>query len=125
MRWRGVLSLPLIVLAWSALDDITTDNATGAFIPEYSILVMCGIWFAGVGAWLLVRRQTSLGVASLAAVALAVVAFWSLPHRGAPGSLVNYLGLVPLAWFLALAIWFVARRSRVSPEPLRAGGLRR
>ena len=34
MRWRGVVSILLLVLAWLALDDITTDNATGRFIPE-------------------------------------------------------------------------------------------
>jgi hypothetical protein len=111
MRWRGVLSLLLLGLAWLALDDITTDNATGAFVPEYSILVVCGAWFTTVAAWLLVRRKPLLAVASLAAIALAVVAFWSLPHHYAPPSPVNYLGLVPLAWFLALAIWLVARRS--------------
>jgi len=111
MRWRGVLSILLLVLAWLALDDITTDNATGAFIPEYSMLVMCGVWFVGVAAWLLVRRRPLLGIASLFAVALAICAFWSLPHHYAPASPVNYLGLVSIAWFLALAIWLVARRS--------------
>ena len=111
MRWRGVLSILLLALAWLALDDITTDNAKGGFIPEYSILVMCGIWFVGVAAWLLVRRRLLPGIASLLAVAVAICAFWSLPHHYAPASPVNYLGLVSLTWFLALAIWLVARRS--------------
>jgi hypothetical protein len=101
----------LLVLVWLALDDITTDNATGAFIPEYSILVVCGIWFAGVAAWLLIHRRPLLGMTSLVAVALAVVSFWSLPHHYGPASPVNYLGLISIAWFLALAIWLVAQRS--------------
>ena len=101
----------VLVLAWLALDDITTDNATGGFIPEYYVLVVCGIWFAGVAVWLLLCGRSLLGSASLLAVALAVAAFWSLPHHYAPASPVNYLGLISLAWFLALAIWIVARRS--------------
>jgi peptidoglycan/LPS O-acetylase OafA/YrhL len=113
MRWRGVLSLLLLALAWLALDDITTDNATGAFVPEYSLLVVCGVWFAGMAAWLLVRRRPLLAIASLLAVALAVIAFWSLPHHYAPASPSNYLGLISLGWFLALAIWLAARRSNV------------
>jgi len=115
MRWRGVLSVLLLVLAWLALDDITTDNATGRFIPEYSMLVVCGIWFASVAAWLLVRRWLLLAIGSLLAVALAVLAFWSLPHHYSPASPINYLGLISIAWFLALGIWLVARRAAQTP----------
>ena len=121
MRWRGMLSLVLLVLAWLALDDITTDNATGRFVPEYSMLVVCGLWFTGVAAWLLIRRRVLLGIGSLVAVALAVLAFWSLPHHYAPPSPVNYSGLVSIAWFLGLAIWFVASRS-AAPRTQPTGG---
>jgi hypothetical protein len=114
MRWRGVLSIALLVLAWLALDDITTDNATGGFIPEYSILVVGGIWFAAVAVWLLVGRRPLPGIASILALGLAVVAFWSLPHHYAPASPVNYLGVISLAWFLALAIRLVVPRSGAS-----------
>jgi hypothetical protein len=70
MRWRGVLSILLLVLAWLALDDITTDNAT-TFVLEYSILVVCGVWFTGVAVWLLARRRPALGI-HVVAVALAL-----------------------------------------------------
>jgi hypothetical protein len=110
MRVMGILSFPLLVLAWLALDDITTDDAAGAFIPEYSMLVLCGIWFTGVAIWLLIRGRLMIGIASLLAVALAVLASWSLPHHYAPASPVNYLGLVSLLWFVALSIWLVAWR---------------
>ncbi len=112
MRWRGVLSLLVLVLAWLALDDITTDNSTGRFVPEYSVLVASGVWFSGVAIWLLMRRRPILAIASLLAVALAVIAFWSLPHHYAPASLVNYSGLISIAWFLGLSVWSVARRER-------------
>jgi hypothetical protein len=109
----GIASILLLVLAWAALDDITTDTAT-AFVPEYSILVVCGIWFTAVAVWLLVRRRALTGIISLFAIALAVVAFWSLPHHYGQGSAVNYSGLLSLAWFLALALWMTARRGAAS-----------
>jgi hypothetical protein len=109
MRLAGGISIIALLCAWLALDDITTDNAT-EFNVEYSLLLICGVWFAGVSVWLLVRGRLVLGIVSLLAVALAVVAFWSLPHHYAPASLVNYLGLLTLAWFLGLAVWMVARR---------------
>jgi hypothetical protein len=105
----GIASILLLVLAWAALDDITTDNAT-EFVPEYSILAVCGIWFTAVAVWLLVRRRALTGIISLIAVALAVVAFSSLPHHYGPASPINYSGLLSLGWFLALAMWMAARR---------------
>jgi hypothetical protein len=115
-RGAGMVSLLLLVLAWLALDDITTDNATGAFVPEYSLLVLCGAWFAAVAAWLLLRGRRFAGVASVAAIGLAVLAFWSLPHHYAPPSPVNDLGLISIAWFLGLGIWLIARRPAVARD---------
>jgi hypothetical protein len=109
MRWIGVVSIVLLVLVWLALDDITTDNAA-EFNVEYAILVVCGAWLAAVAFRLIARRRALAGIVSLAAIALAVLAFWSLPHHYAPVSPVNYLGLLSLAWFLGLAVWMVARR---------------
>jgi hypothetical protein len=109
MRWVGVVSILLLVLAWLALDDVTTDN-TNTFEVEYSVLVACGIWFAGVAIWLLARGRLVLGIVSLLAVALAGIAFWSLPHHYAPARPVNYLGMFSLGWFLGLSIWLVAHR---------------
>ena len=110
MRGRGAVSLVVLVFSWLALDDITTDNAT-TFIVEYSLLVICGAWFAAVAIWLLARRRVMAGIVSLAALSLAVVAFRPLPHHYAPASPVNYLGLFSLAWFLGLSVWMAARRA--------------
>ena len=110
MRWVGIVSILLVVVAWLALDDITTNNAT-TFIVEYSLLVICGAWFAAVAIWLLARRWVMAGIVSLAALSLAVVAFRPLPHHYAPASPVNYLGLFSLAWFLGLSVWMAARRA--------------
>ena len=111
MRGLGTVSLVLLVLSWLALDDITTDSAN-AFPLEYMLLVLAGAWFAALGMWLFARRRRFVGAASLAAVALGVVAFWSLPHHYQPGSLVNMLGYVTLAWFVGVTIWLFAAPRR-------------
>jgi peptidoglycan/LPS O-acetylase OafA/YrhL len=111
MRARGAFSLLALILSWLALDDITTDNAV-EFPLEYAILIAAGMWFVALGAWLIAKRRWVAGAFSLVAVAIGVVAFWSLPHRSQPPSLVNYFGYLPLAWFLGLAIWLLATRGR-------------
>jgi peptidoglycan/LPS O-acetylase OafA/YrhL len=112
MRAAGALSLVVLVLSWLALDDITTDNAT-TFRVEYAMLVLAGLWFAWLGVALIRKGRAAAGAVSLAAVGLGVIAFWSLPHHYQPASMVNLLGLAPLAWFLGLSIWLAAgSRSR-------------
>ena len=113
MRGFGAVSLVVLVLSYLALDDITTDNAN-AFPLEYTMLLLAGLWFAALGVWLITKRRALAGVFSLAAVALGVVAFWSLPHHYQPPSFINNLGYVPLAWFLGLTAWLLAARSERS-----------
>ncbi|MFB3853541.1 MAG: hypothetical protein ACE148_06910 [Vicinamibacterales bacterium] len=107
MRGRGAISVLFWLLSWAALDDITTDNAT-TFEVEYAFLVLAGVWFAAVGVWLIAAGRRFTGVFSLVAVALAFVAFRSLPHHYGTMSVVNQLGFVPLLWFLGLAMWMLA-----------------
>ena len=116
MRGLGAVSLVVLVFSWLALDDITTDNAN-AFPLEYTMLILAGVWFAVLGVWLITKRRALAGVCSLAAVALAVVAFWSLPHHYQPASLMNNVGYVPLAWFLGLTAWLLAARTKLGPRP--------
>jgi hypothetical protein len=111
MRVWGVCSLIVLLLAWLALDDITTDNAS-EFPLEYTILVSAGMWFVALGVSLIAKRRYFSGVSSLLAVVLGVVAFWSLPHHYQPPSPINYLGYAPLAWFVGLAIWLTAARTQ-------------
>lgn len=106
MGWRGALSITVLVLSWLALDDITTDTAD-AFPVEYSMLVLSAVWFAVLGAWLVVHGHARAGGISLLAVALGVVAFWSLPHHHQPPSAVNYLGYFTLAWFAGISLWLL------------------
>jgi len=109
MRGRGAVSLIVMLLSWLALDDITTDNAN-QFPLEYTILVSAGIWFAALGVSLVAKRHSFVGVSSLVAVGLGVMASWSLPHHYQPPSPINCLGYVPLAWFAGLTVWLLAAR---------------
>jgi hypothetical protein len=111
MRGRGAVSLIVLLLLWLALDDITTDNAN-AFPLEYTILVLAGVWFVALGVSLVAKRRYLLALVSLLAVGLGVVAFWALPHHHQPPSPINYLGYVPLAWFVGLAVWLLAARAQ-------------
>jgi hypothetical protein len=113
MRGYGAVSLIVLLFSWLALDDITTDNAN-EFPLEYTILVVAAVWFAVLGGTLIARRRLCAGVASLVAVAIGVAACWSLPHHYQPPSLLNYVGYLPLAWFLGLAVWLVAGRMRAA-----------
>ena len=54
-RAQKVWTLLAAILAWMALDDITTDTSTRNFMLERIMLVGCGLWFVYV-AWRLVRR---------------------------------------------------------------------
>ena len=118
MRGSGAVSLIVMLLSWLALDDITTDNAS-AFPLEYTILVLAGAWFVALGVWLAVKGRLVAGMASLAAVALGVVAFWSLPHHHQPPSPVNQLGYAPLAWFAGLTLWLLAARVQTASGAAR------
>jgi peptidoglycan/LPS O-acetylase OafA/YrhL len=120
MRGRGWVSLVVLGFSWLALDDITTDNAA-RFPPEYTMLVLAGVWFSALGAWLVTKGRAVAGIGSLAAVGMAVVAFWSLPHHYQPPSPINNMGYAPLAWFLVLAVWLVAARDRSSDGVERSG----
>ena len=113
MRGRGVVSILFWLLSWAALDDITTDTAN-AFPVEYTLLLLAGMWFAGVGVSLIAARRWLTGTFSIVAVAVGVVAFWSLPHHYGPASFVNQLGWIPVLWFLGLAVWMLAARRRAT-----------
>lgn len=67
----GAVTLAAMALAFLAIDDITTDNAT-RFRAEYTILVVCLSWLMFIAGrlWRSGSRRTSvLTVASLAVAA--------------------------------------------------------
>ena len=57
-RTVGALSGAALLLAYAALDDITTDHAT-TFAAEYTALIACAGWLV-FAAFYLVRRPQRL-----------------------------------------------------------------
>jgi hypothetical protein len=116
---ESAVTIALVVLAWLALDDITTDNATG-FEPEYRLLAACGAWCLFLTYDLLKRGYRRLGAVSVVAVASAAwVAFDGLGHKRDGGWSVFWpeytVMLIAWLWFLTLAIVLVAFGRQVMP----------
>lgn len=61
---EATLTLVAMFIAFLALDDITTDNATG-FRPEYSLLALAGAWLLVFVVQLWRNGRSSLAVISL------------------------------------------------------------
>jgi hypothetical protein len=99
-RWLGLgaVTLAAMVLASLALDDITTDNATG-FQTEYTILVVCAAWLMFVAGQLWrsgSRMNSALTVASLAAATW--MAADGIGHKRDGGWAVFWPQYLPLGW---------------------------
>jgi peptidoglycan/LPS O-acetylase OafA/YrhL len=103
-----------VVLAFGALDDITTDRST-TFVVERTALACCGVWLLFV-AWRLVRGgRRVLGAVSAIAVAAAAVAQPAI-GQGMEQSYLPYLVTIAvLAWFLVLAGILATFARRVNP----------
>ena len=56
MRNNLLISCGALLLAYAALDDITTDTAT-SFTFEYAMLAVCAAWFTWLGVQLVLRRR--------------------------------------------------------------------
>jgi hypothetical protein len=117
LGWGGV-TLATVVLAYLALDDITTDNAV-RFPVEYGVLALCGAWLLFV-AWGLVRSGArALAAMSVVTVAIAAcVAFDGIGHKRDGGWGVfwpEYLVMAgALLWTIVLAITLLRRGSRAT-----------
>ena len=56
-RYHALISAILLVLAWLALDDVTTDPAAGA--TEYAFLALVAVWFILLAVVYVRRRRTT------------------------------------------------------------------
>jgi hypothetical protein len=110
------------LFAFLALDDITTDNATTGFRPEYRMLACCGIWllFFLFQLWRKGRRMLA-GLSALLLCAAAWVTIDGIGHKNAGGWSVFWpeysVILVAWLWFMAIAIMLLAQAFRRASEP--------
>lgn len=111
------VTLLATLFACLALDDITTDNATTGFVPEYTFLVICGAWglFFGFRLWAVGRRALSAGSLLLLGAA-AWVARDGIGHKYAGGWSAfwpEYSTItITWLWFTAVAVVLLARAVR-------------
>jgi hypothetical protein len=97
----AALTLAVVVFAYAAFDDITTDTAT-TFAVEWVSLAVCGVWLA-MSSWRLLRSEHRW-LGSISAVALvAAVGAGSTIRPGTGSFQVEYLiTMAGLLWFLGL-----------------------
>ncbi len=100
LRRDAVLTIAAVMLAYAALDDITTDNAT-TFAVEWAALGVCATWLLIV-CWRLLRGEHRW-LGSLSAMVLAV-AIGAAPaiRRGADARVEYLLTIAALVWFLGV-----------------------
>ena len=112
---QGLISLFLLALAWAALDDITTDNAT-TFAFEYLCLIGIAAWFFSLFARFVMRGHRILGFTMTALLVATTVAIVILPPRGEP-----LPAWQPRLVYLAFAIYLVLSAWLIWPG-IRRGG---
>jgi len=120
---QAAVTIALGVLAWLALEDITTDNSTG-FTPEYTLLAACAAWCLFLAFDLLKRGYRLPGTVSVVAVAAAVwAAFDGLGHKRDGGWSEFWpeytVVLVAWLWFSMLAMILAALGRRAMPAGAR------
>lgn len=116
---EACVTLVAALFAFLALDDITTDNATTGFKPEYRLLGLCAVWLLYFVAQLWRKHRRALAMISLVVLgAAAWVAQDGLGHKRAGGWSVFWreysVTLVAWLWFLALAVHLLRRAFRRS-----------
>jgi len=98
----AALMLITVVVAFLALDDITTDNASRFGFERFALLC-CGAWLFLVSARLM-RAHRALGLISVGLLALAAVAQREIGPGTRPGLTFEYVVIVTsLAWFAVLS----------------------
>ena len=105
----GLVTVGVLLLAFAAFDDITTDNAT-AFTLEYTFLVACAGWLFFLGLRLLRQHDHALGGVSLLALAGAVWAQRAIGPGITAGFRAEYVVVTAAyLWFLALSALLLRR----------------
>ncbi len=98
----AIVTFLVVLLAYGAFDDITTDRDT-SFVVEWVALAVCAVWLGSV-VWRLLRGgHRWLGSMSMVAL-VAGVGAGALVRPGADPFPVEFFAAIgALLWFLALA----------------------
>ena len=118
----GFITFVLVILAFLAFHDITSDNAT-TFTFEYSCLAVCALWAFILAVRLALSRRFALAAISLCVLAAAL---WGQRSVG-PGTLPSlqpyYLATVSaILWFLGLSVYLFASSVRQARRIRLAAG---
>lgn len=110
-RRDTVVTFVVVLLAYGAFDDITTDRDT-SFVVEWVALAVCAVWL-GVVVWRLLRDgHRWLGSISIG-VWVAGVGAGAMVRPGADLLPIAFLTVIAsLLWFLALAAILARQTAR-------------
>ena len=117
---EACVTMVAMLFALLALDDITTDNATTGFVPEYTLLAIAGAWLLVFAIQLWRKHRRVVAAVSLVLVAAAAwVAADGLGHRSAGGWSAFWpeYSAVSVAW-----LWLTAISVRLLAQALRGAG---
>lgn len=112
----GVVTLAVLMLAFAAFDDITTDNDTN-FTLEYVALLACAGWLLVVTTRLLRESHRVLGAISCISLASAVWAQSEIGPRIVAGPWPAYVVTASaFLWFTVVAVVLLVSGWRTHPE---------
>ena len=117
---EACVTLVAMLFALLALDDITTDNATTGFVPEYTLLAIAGAWLVVFAIQLWRKHRRVVAAVSLVVVAAAAWAAGDgLGHKHAGGWSVFWpdYSVITIAW-----LWFAAVSARLLVQAFRGAG---
>lgn len=98
----AAITFVVVLLAFAAFDDITTDRAT-TFVPEWIALAVCGLWLLTVSWRVLRSGHGRLGSISVVALVAFVAAGSGIRPGTNPFQMEYLLTAGALVWFVALA----------------------
>jgi putative exporter of polyketide antibiotics len=118
-RFHAVLTCGVVLLAFLAIDDITTDSST-TFAVERAAVIACGVWFAFIARQLWRQGRRGLAVVSAAVLGLAAVAQPAIRPGVSSGQVGPIVTWIALVWFLIVAAVMGLQRIRRTPQETEA-----
>ena len=102
---KAVVTTLAALLAFAALDDITSDNDTDFVLEQAMVAVSLG-WFAFMSLGFVTQGRRWLGAISIVMLAAAVLAQRSIGPGQVPSLYsAHAVALLCLLWFLGVAVW--------------------